>query len=228
SASLISTLRSYLRFCVTRGEPVQGLMGVLVSPPNWPQATLPKALSEEEVARLVAELGEDASSTRRDVAIVRCALDLGLRCGEIAALSLDDIDWRDGTLMLRRTKGGRADTLPLPPTTGQAIADYLRLERTQTSSRALFVRCIAPQGRPLGPDGVAKVIRQAYARAGLTGHSAHALRHTLASRLLASGGSLKEVADVLRHRSLDTTLIYAKLDTPSLSEVALPWPGEVA
>lgn len=122
----------------------------------------------------------------------------------------------------------RADTLPLPPTTGQAIAEYLRLERTQTSSRALFVRCIAPQGHPLGPDGVAKVIRQAYARAELSGHSAHALRHTLASRLSASGGSLKEVADVLRHRSLDTTLIYAKLDTPSLSEVALPWPGEVA
>lgn len=228
SASLISTLRSYLRFCITRGEPVQGLMGVLVSPPNWPQAALPKALSEEEVARLVAALGEDGSSTRRDVVIVRCALDLGLRRGEIAALSLDDIDWRDGTLTLRRTKGGRADTLPLPPTTGQAIADYLRLERTQTSSRALFVRCIAPQGRPLGPDGVAKVIRQAYARAGITGHSAHALRHTLASRLLASGGSLKEVADVLRHRSLDTSLIYAKLDTHSLTEVALPWPGEVA
>lgn len=225
SATLISTLRSYLRFCVTRGEPVQGLMGVLVSPPNWRQAALPKALSDEEVARLVAALGEDGLSARRDAAIVRCALDLGLRRGEIAALSLDDIDWRDGTLTLRRTKGGRADTLPLPPTTGQAIADYLRLERTQTSSRALFVRCIAPQGRPLGPHGVAKAIRQAYARAGLTGHSAHALRHTLASRLLASGGSLKEVADVLRHRSLDTTLIYAKLDERSLIDVALPWPG---
>jgi site-specific recombinase XerD len=227
-ATLISTLRSYLRFCVTRGEPVQGLMGVLVSPPNWRQAALPKALSDEEVARLVASLGEDGLAARRDAAIVRCALDLGLRRGEIAALSLDDIDWRDGTLTLRRTKGGRADTLPLPPTTGQAIADYLRLERTQTSSRALFVRCIAPQGRPLGPDGVAKAIRQAYARAGLTGHSAHALRHTLASRLLASGGSLKEVADVLRHRSLDTTLVYAKLDERSLTEVALPWPGAIA
>lgn len=228
SATLISTLRSYLRFCVTRGEPVQGLMGVLLSPPSWPQAALPKALSEEEVALLVSALAEDGSSTRRDVAIVRCALNLGLRCGEIAALSLDDIDWRNGTLTPRRTKGGRIDTLPLPPTTGQAIANYLRLERTQTSSRALFVRCIAPQGRPLGFDGVAKAIRQAYARAGLTGHSAHALRHTLASRLLASGSSLKEVADVLRHRSLDTTLIYAKLDAHSLSEVALPWPGEVA
>ena len=111
-------------------------------------------------------------------------------------------------------------------TTGRAIADYLRLERPQTTSRAVFVRRIAPCGRPIGPDCVGKTIRQAYARAGLPYSGAHLLRHTMASRLLASGSSLKEVADVLRHRSLNTTLIYAKLDTRSLSTVALPWPGD--
>jgi integrase len=158
--------------------------------------------------------------------MVRLALDLGLRRGEIAGLALEDIDWRAGTIRLRRTKGGREDILPLPETTGRAIADYLRLERPQTTSRAVFVRRIAPCGRPVGPHCVGKTIRQAYARAGLPYTGAHLLRHTMASRLLASGSSLKEVADVLRHRSLNTTLIYAKLDTRSLSTVALPWPGD--
>jgi len=127
---------------------------------------------------------------------------------------------------LRRTKGGREDILPLPDTTGRAIADYLRLERPPTTSRAVFVSHGAPCGRPIGPDCVGKTIRQAYARAGLPYTRAHLLRHTMASRLLASGSSLKQVADVLRHRSLNTTLVYAKLDTRSLSTVALPWPGD--
>jgi integrase/recombinase XerC len=103
---------------------------------------------------------------------------------------------------------------------------YLRLERPPTTSRRVFVRRTALSGRPIGPDCVGKTIRQAYARAGLPYTSAHLLRHTMASRLLASGSSLKEVADVLRHRSLNTTLIYAKLDTRSLRTVALPWPGD--
>ena len=159
---------------------------------------------------------------------MRCALDLGLRRGEIAGLSLDDIDWRAGTLRLRHTKGRREDSLPLPEATGRAIAEYLRLERPQTTSRAIFVRHAPPIGQPIGPDTVGKAIRQAYARAGLPYTRAHLLRHTMASRLLASGSSLKEVADVLRHRSLDTTQIYAKLDSRNLSTVALPWPGREA
>ena len=159
---------------------------------------------------------------------MRCALDLGLRRGEIAVLSLDDIDWRAGTLRLRRTKGRREDCLPLPQATGRAIADYLRLERPQTLSRAIFVRHATPIGQPIGPDTVAKAIRQAYARAGLPYTRTHLLRHTLASRLLAGGSSLKEVADVLRHRSLETTQIYAKLDGRNLSAIALPWPGRDA
>jgi integrase/recombinase XerC len=225
-ATLIAALRGYLRFRIACGDPVQALSAVLIAPRRWRQASLPKALSSSEVERLVASLGGEGPSARRGDAMVRLALDLGLRCGEIAGLALDDIDWCVGTIRLRRTKGGREDMLPLPETTGRAIADYLRLERPPTTSRAVFIRCIAPCGRPVGPDCVGKTIRQAYARAGLPYTAAHLLRHTMASRLLASGSSLKEVADVLRHRSLDTTLIYAKLDTRSLSTVARPWPGE--
>jgi site-specific recombinase XerD len=224
-AQLIAALRGYLRFRTACGDRVQALIAVLIAPRCWRQASLPKALNSTEVQCLVDALGWEGPSARRADAMVRLALDLGLRRGEIAELALEDIDWRAGTLRLRRTKGRREDILPLPETTGRALADYLRLERPQTTSRAVFVRRIAPRGRPIGPDCVGKTIRQAYARAGLPYTGAHLLRHTMASRLLAGGSSLKEVADVLRHRSLNTTLIYAKLDTRSLSTVALPWPG---
>jgi hypothetical protein len=130
---------------------------------------------------------------RRADAIVRCALDLGLRSGEVARLSLDDIDWRAGTVTLRHTKGCREDLLPLPATTGKAIAAYLKHERPRTTNRAVFVRQIAPRDEPAGPDLVRKAIRQAYARAGLPYTRSHLLRHTMANRLLAEGSSLKEV-----------------------------------
>jgi len=228
AGSLISALRGYFRFRAACDDQVHALIGVVSYPANWQLASLPKALSSAEVERLVASLGGEGPSARRTDAMVRCALDLGLRCGEIATLALDDIDWRVGTITLRGTKSRREDILPLPETTGRAIADYLRLERPQTANRAVFVRHVAPHDQPIGPDTVRKAIRQAYVRAGLAHTRAHLLRHTMASRLLASGSSLKEVADVLRHRSLNTTLIYAKLDSRNLSTVALPWPGEDA
>lgn len=159
---------------------------------------------------------------------MRCALDLGLRSGEVARLSLDDIDWRAGTITLRHTKGRHDDVLPLPATTGAAIAAYLKHERLKTRNRAIFVRHVAPRDQPAGPDLVRKTIRQAFKRAGLPYTRSHLLRHTMANRLLAGGASLKEVADVLRHRSLNTTLIYAKLDSRKLAAVALPWPGSAA
>jgi len=225
AATLISALRGYFRFRAARGDPVHGLIGVLCYPANWQQASLPKALSGAEVERLLSSLGQPGPSARRADAIVRCALDLGLRSCEIANLGLDDIDWRAGTVTLRRTKSRREDVLPLPAATGRAIADYLKFERPQTTNRAVFVRHIAPRDQPIGPDLVRKAIRQAYARAGLPYTRPHLLRHTMASRLLEGGSSLKEVADVLRHRSLNTTLIYAKLDSRNLAAVALPWPG---
>lgn len=226
--SLVSAVRGYLRFRITCGDQVHALIGVVSYPANWQLASLPKALSRTEVDRLVESLGWKGPSARRSDAMVRCALDLGLRSGEIATLALDDIDWLAGTITLRRTKSRREDVLPLPQTTGSAIADYLKLERPQTASRAVFIRHIAPSDQPIGPACVRKAIRQAYARAGLPYTRSHLLRHTMASRLLAGGSSLKEVADVLRHRSLNTTLIYAKLDSRNLAAVALPWPGSAA
>jgi integrase/recombinase XerC len=223
--SLVSALRGYFRFRITRGDSVHHLIGVVCYPANWQQASLPKALSSTEIECLLGALGHEGPSALRTKAIVHCALDLGLRCSEVANLGLDDIDWRAATIKLRGTKSRREDVMPLPAATGRAIADYLKLERPQTTNRAVFVRNIAPRDQPIGADLVRKTIRQAYALAGLPYTRAHLLRHTMACRLLQNGSSLKEVADVLRHRSLNTTLIYAKLDSKNLATVALPWPG---
>jgi integrase/recombinase XerC len=228
AGTVIASLRGYFRYRVALGDAVHGLIGILSYPANWQLSSLPKTLTTEEVEQLVASLGKPGRSLRRIDAIVRCALDLGLRSGEIAHISLDDIDWRAGTITLRHTKGRREDALPLPATTGAAIAAYLEQERPKTRDRALFVRHHTPRGEPVGPDLVRKAIRQAFARAGLPYTRSHLLRHTMANRLLAGGASLKEVADVLRHRSLNTTMIYAKLDSRKLTEVALPWPGSAA
>jgi site-specific recombinase XerD len=223
----ISALRGYFRYRATLGDRVHQLIGVANFPANWQQASLPKTLSNSEVECLLAALVYDGTAALRTAAIVHCALDLGLRSCEVAHLGLDDIDWSAATITLRGTKGRREDVMPLPAATGQAIADYLKYERPPTSNRAVFVRNIAPRDQPVGPDLIRKSIRQAYARAGLPYTRSHLLRHTMASRLLAGGSSLKEVADVLRHRSLNTTLIDAKLDSKNLAEVALPWPGSV-
>ena len=224
----ISALRSYFRYRTTLGDKLHHLIGVTSFPANWQQASLPKTLSNNEIERLLAALVYDGAAARRTSAIVHCALDLGLRSNEVANLGLDDIDWGAATITLRRTKGRREDVMPLPVATGQAIADYLKFERPQTTNRAVFVRNVAPRDQPVGPDLIRKSIRQAYARAGLPYTRSHLLRHTMANRLLAGGSSLKEVADVLRHRSLNTTLVYAKLDGRNLAKVAMPWPGSAS
>jgi len=226
--AVVSALRGYFRWRATLGDRIHALVGALAYPANWQLASLPKSLEPAEVEQLEAALGQSGPSMLRADAMVRCMLDLGLRSGEVARLSLDDIDWEVGTITLRRTKGRREDVMPLPEATGQAIAAYLRDERPKTQHRMVFARHMTPRERPIGPDLVRKTIRQAYARAGLPHTRSHLLRHTMASRLLAGGSSLKEVADVLRHRSLNTTLIYAKLDSRKLIEVALPWPGSAA
>lgn len=226
--TVVSGLRGYFRWRSTLGDRTHALAGVLASPANWQQASLPKSLAPTEVAQLVAALGMTGPSMRRSDAMVRCALDLGLRIGEVARLSLEDIDWKAGTITLRRTKGRRDDVMPLPAATGNAIAAYLRHERPKTLHRMVFASHRAPRERPICAALVGKTIREAYARAGLACTRAHLLRHTMAGRLLAGGSTLKEVADVLRHRSLNSTQLYAKLDVDHLLNVALPWPATSA
>lgn len=225
AATVNAALRAYLRWRATRGDAVQRLLAVIASPARWALASLPRALKSDEVDRVLGSFTRTLRSPKRGYAIVRLALDLGLRTAEINRLQLDDIDWKQGTVVLRRTKSRRQDLLPLPAITGKALEAYVRYERPVSSNRALFVRHVAPHDEPLGVDAIRRVIRDAFYRAGIAHGRAHALRHTLACRLVSGGSSIKEVADVLRHRSLNTALIYAKLNHRALSEVALPWPG---
>ena len=148
----------------------------------------------------------------------------GLRCSEVVGLRLEDIDWADGTISLTGTKGRRADVLPLPAATGSTIAGYLREERPQTSNRAIFVRHVAPYDEPIEKGVVKRAVLAGYRRCGWTRTGVHILRHSVASRLLRTGAPMKDIADVLRHRSLDTSAIYAKVDLTKLAAVALPWP----
>ena len=224
ASQVASTLRSYLRYRTICGDSVARVVAVISSPVQWRLASLPRALKPAEVQRLLGALPSERWPRRR-YALIRCALDMGLRAGEIANLLIGDIDWRQGTVTLKRTKSRRQDILPLPMATGQALADYLQHERPVSPSPAIFVRRCDSRDIPITTAAVQNVIRRACQRVGLTGSGSHVLRHTLACRLLESGSSLKEVADVLRHRSLETTRIYAKLDTPKLTGVALPWPG---
>jgi len=223
--TIASALRSYLRFRAFEGDRVEHLLPVIASPARWRLAPLPQTLSRADVDRLLGAFPPGMPSRLRSYAIVRCIVDLGLRTHEVCSLSLDDIDWAAGTLRIAKGKSRRVDVMPLPSATGRAIAEYLRMERPPTANRRVFVRHVAPVDEPVGPDVVRNTVRNAYRRCGLAYTRVHILRHTLASRLLDTGGTIKEVADVLRHRQLDTSLIYVKVDLNRLAAVAMPWPG---
>lgn len=225
AAALSSSLRAYFRYRTTCGDQVHGLAGVISSPAHWSLASLPRSLSADEIDHLLKAFPPELPSFRRGYAMVRCAYDLGLRTSEIAKLSLTDIDWSTGTITVRHNKSRRVDILPMPVATGESIMAYLRFARPPTTNPAVFVRVLAPHDVPISAYAVHRVIRDAYHRIGIKHGRAHALRHTMASRMLEHGSSLKDIADVLRHRSLNTSLIYAKLDSRSLLAVALPWPG---
>jgi len=224
--TLTTSLRSYFTFRGSKGEQTAHLTAALPQVAQWRKAGLPQQLTSDEIARLLGAFDRCQATGQRDYAITRCLLDLGLRRMEVARLQLDDIDWRTGTLTVH-TKGNRIDMLPLPDTCGRAIVQYLQEGRPSTTRRELFVRHRPPMNGSVDPDIVRNAVRNAAKRCGLEQriHGTHILRHTLAARLVQSGTRFKEIADLLRHRNLDTTTIYAKVDLPALARVALPWPG---
>jgi len=166
------------------------------------------------------------STGRRDHAILLLLVRLGLRAGEVAALKLDDVDWRQAEIVIHG-KADRRERLPLPIDVGEAVAGYLRWSRPRTGSRQLFLRVKAPIVG-LSGDGVTRVVHAACHRAGLQLVGAHRLRHTAATEMLRRGGGLVEIGQVLRHRSLLTTAIYAKVDSATLQGLARHWPGGAA
>jgi len=174
------------------------------------------------VALLVDSCDRDSVVGRRDVAVLKLLARLGLRAGEIARLGLDDVDWRAGEIVVVG-KGPRLARLPLPDDFGEAIVDYLRDGRPHVRCRALFLRSLAPLVW-LSSAGVTQIVARAGVRVGLEPIGAHRLRHTAATEMLRTGASLTEIGQVLRHRRLQSTAIYARVDRDRLKTLALPWP----
>jgi integrase/recombinase XerD len=220
----VTALRSLLGFLRREGMIEVSLAEAVPSVAGWRLQGLPKALEPAEVESLLASCDAGTPTGRRDLAILTLLARLGLRRGEVAALLLDDIDWRAGELAVRG-KGRRAERLPLPADVGEPLAAYLKDGRPQSAEgRSAFVRVKAPH-RALTPSGVTAVVLAAARRAGLEGVASHRLRHSAATALLRAGASLPEVGQVLRHRQPVTTAIYAKVDREALRAIARPWPG---
>jgi integrase/recombinase XerD len=194
--------------------------------PHRKLAGLPKHLTPEQLAILLRSTDRSKAAGRRDFAMIICLAYLGLRAGEVARLSIDDIDWQAGTLRISTSKVRRASILPLPDRVGKAIVAYLRNGRPKTLERRIFVRHLTPKGGALNGSAVRGAIRRAFERSGMTvvSKGTHVLRHTAGTLMIQRGATLKEIADVLRHRHIDTTAIYSKVDLPTLAGVALPWP----
>ena len=218
---LVCALRSLLRYLHLTGLIAAPLVWAVPSAADLRDRTLPRGLEPAAVGKLLASCDRRGLVGRRDFAILLLLARLGLRAGEVAAIALDDLDWRAG-LLLVHGKGSREDVLPLPTDVGEAIVSYLR-RRPRCECRALFLRVTAPR-EGLNRCTVAWVVRAACDRAGLPRVGAHRLRHTAATEMLRAGASLPEIGQVLRHRE-QKTAIYAKVDRMALRALARPWPS---
>lgn len=224
--SIAVALRSYFRFKALDGTIVEPLVQAIPRIVRWRLSGLPRTLTPKEIQQLQGAFDRKRPKGLRDYAMLRCLTDLGLRSGEVARLQVDDIDWLAGTVRILG-KGRRVQVLPWPRTVGTAVAEYLRRGRPPVHSRAVFVRARAPLQKPITSNTVGAAIREAAGRCRLPARlcGTHVLRHSVATLLVQRGTPFKLVADILGHRSLDTTAIYAKVDLPALKRVALPWPG---
>jgi site-specific recombinase XerD len=206
---LVNGMRCFLRFALVEGLVMPSLVNAVPSVARRNGVSLPQGLTPTQVKALLESCDRRRAMGKRDHAILVLLARLGLRAAEVAALRLDDINWRSGEIVVHG-KGRTEERLPLPADVGAAIAAYLRRGRPQRPEREVFLRVSAPL-RGLAPEGVSEVVRAASERAGLGSFGAHRLRHTAATQMLRGGASLTEVAQVLRHHSVATTATYAKL-----------------
>lgn len=224
---IAGVIRSFVRYVMLRGVSIDsGLLTLPLTAPVWKLSHIPKTLQSDDIQRILASYDRSTDTGCRDYAIAVCLIDLGLRAAEVAQIKLDDFRWHEGTIHIRRTKTHQERELPLPQRVGEAVVQYLTQSRPATSERTLFVRFARRSGAPMGVGQIRATIRRAYARAGLssTVTSIHVLRHTKAAALYEQGSSLKMIADVLGHTSIDTTVIYTKVGVTALRKVMGHWP----
>jgi integrase/recombinase XerD len=222
-------LRSYLRFAHYSGILEHDFSAAVPTVADWALASIPRGLTEDEVRRVLESCNRQTSVGRRDYAVLLLLARLGLRASEVATLTLDDIRWDTGTILVHG-KGGKPRKLPLLADVGKAIAIYLKQDRPTVPSRRVFLRVPAPHTELRYSSAICLVVQNALLRASLQTHSkgAHQFRHALATEMLKRGASLTDIGEVLRHEKPKTTFIYAKVDFASLRPIALPWPGDLA
>lgn len=220
---LVTDVRSLLRFLFVEGLTPTTLAHAVPPMAGWRDTRLPATLAASDIRALLESCDRGHPTGRRDFAILTLLGRLGLRAAEVAGLELGSVDWRAGEIVIRG-KGRRVDRLPLPVDVGEALVAYLADGRPRSACRALFLTCYAPP-RALHPHTISGVVRSACVRAHRAPVGAHRLRHALASELLRRGAALPEISQVLRHRDLTTTAVYAKVDRVALRAVARPWAG---
>jgi site-specific recombinase XerD len=226
SKNLVKGLRSLLRFLHVEGITAVSLAGGVPTVSGWSGTSVPRGIDARSVQRLLASCDRRTVKGGRDFAVLTLLCRLGVRAGEVTALTLTDIDWRAGEVVVHG-KGNRLERLPLPVDVGEALAAYVRRGRPRSDVPQLFLRVLAPQ-RGLTIGGINEIVHSACDRAGLPSVGTHRLRHTVASELLRSGAGLAEIGQLLRHRSIATTSVYAKVHTDALRQLARPWPGGAA
>jgi site-specific recombinase XerD len=222
---LVQALRSFLRYLRLQGKIKTDLEGCVLSVAAWSLASLPKFIPAEAVEKVLASCDRDTANGKRNHAILLLLARLGLRAGEVIHLNLDDIDWDNGTITFH-AKGNRQSRMPLPAEVGEALALYLQVRR-HCACRRVFLCDGAPVRGFSNSNGISTLVRRALERAKVeAAHTgAHLFRHSLATEMLRKNASLDEIGEVLRHKSPDTTAIYAKVDIAALRRLALPWPG---
>jgi site-specific recombinase XerD len=220
-----SSLRAFFRFLRLTGKIEIALENAVPIVPNWSLSNIPKYLTEEQVLAFLSSFEENNTIGLRNRAMALLMATMGLRAGEVANLKFEDIDWRKSSIRVRNSKSHHIDYLPLDSKAGEALAAYLR-RKPQTETRHVFVRLATPIGMPLNAQAISAAIRRAFKRCypGEPAHGTHTLRHSLATSMLTKGATFKEIADVLRHRNIETTAIYAKVDIKNLANVTLSWP----
>ena len=224
--TIVTSLRTFLRFLILEGLIARGLLRAIPRIRCWRYANLPEPLSVERHAKVMDAVQSPESGCVRDRAFIALLAQLGVRGGELRHLRLEEIDWQAGTIHIRRTKTGSERKLPLPAITGALLADYVKNHRPRSVDREVFLRLASPH-RPMGSSTPTNLVREYLTRLGFTGQrlGSHCFRHTAATLMVCNGSTLKEVADVLGHKSIATTGIYVKLNQPALQQVAMPWIG---
>jgi len=221
-----TTLRGYFRFLQLHGISTGHLTVAVPVVPALRYALSPNVMTSSDLNRLLDSVDRSKATGNRDYAAILCMCDLGMRVGDVARLSLDDIDWKKSLVRVANHKKNEPYQLPLPRRLGKALADYLTTGRPSSQSREIFLRHARPVGTPAGAHALKAAMRRMWQHSGMHDRfsGTHILRHSAATRMKQNGVALKSIADVLGHGSLQTTTLYVQVDLPALRKVAQPWP----